>query len=580
MRLLLFSLSLCLAASAQEAVKLTLTAPLDYQVYQRSTPKEGKIMIAGNVETPPDATPPQVILARITGEGADGKWQPVVFDPLVPAFRTELSAPAGGWYRFEIKAWAQSKAIAEAATEHVGVGEVFVVAGQSNSANHGEEKLSPQSGKVAAFNGSKWQPANDPQPGASGNGGSFLPVFGDAMVERFKVPVGFVATGVGATSVRDWLPSGTRFTNPPTLTQNTITVGRVAYESRGGIYNNLINRMKALGPNGFRAVLWHQGESDANQQLPDRTLPGAIYQNLLETLISSSQRDSGSKAPWFVAQVSYHGPNDTASADIRLAQRMTWESGAAREGPDSDSLTGDLRERGGQGIHFSGKGLREHARLWVETVAPWLEGQLAGKHLIRSYVKLSPLFSDGAVLQRDVPLPIWGSASAGESITVEFAGQKQTTTTDAKGVWSIKLAPLTASSTPQTLTVRGKEDVRVLRDVLVGEVWLASGQSNMHWTFAPGQTVDKNEEELAAANDPLVRQFTTRKGGVNSPALNVSGTWHKATRNDLLTGGAMGDSALAYFFARELKAKLGVPVGIINSSVGGTPIEQWSPGGG
>jgi sialate O-acetylesterase len=130
------------------------------------------------------------------------------------------------------------------------------------------------------------------------------------------------------------------------------------------------------------------------------------------------------------------------------------------------------------------------------------------------------------------------------------------------------------------LTVHGKDDRRTLTDVLVGEVWLASGQSNMHWTFAPGQMVDKNEEELAAANDPLVRQFTTRKGSAGKPAANVAGAWHKATRNDLLTGGSSGDSALAYFFARELKAKLGVPVGIINSSVGGTAIEQWSPAGG
>lgn len=583
MRTFLLSLSLCLTvltASAQEATKISLSAPLDYQVFQRGTPKDGKITIAGSLEVPQGVSAPQVLLARVTGEGADGKWAPVVFDPQVPAFRAELSAPAGGWYRFEIKAWTQGKAVAEAAVEHVGVGEVFIVAGQSNSANHGEEKLSSQSGKVSSFSGSKWQVAHDPQPGASGSGGSFLPAFGDAMAERFKVPVGLVATGVGATSVREWLPPGVRFTNPPTLVRNTVTVGRGAYESTGGIYANLVNRMKALGREGFRAVLWHQGESDANQQQPDRTLQGSMYQTLLETLIASAQRDSGTKAPWFVAQASYHGPQDAGSADIRLAQRMTWESGTALEGPDSDSLTGEMRERGGQGVHFSGQGLREHGRLWVEKVAPWLEARLAGKDLTKSYVKLPPMFSDGAVLQREVPVPVWGSAGAGESITVEFAGQKQTAAADAKGAWKATLAPLTASSTGQTLIVRGKDEMRTLKDVLVGEVWLASGQSNMHWTFAPGHTVANNEEELAAANDPLVRQFTTGKKGVNAPAANVSGVWHRATRNDLLTGGAAGDSALGYFFARELKAKLGVPVAILNSSVGGTPIEQWSPGGG
>ena len=83
----------------------------------------------------------------------------------------------------------------------VGVGEVFVIAGQSNSANYGEEKLSTKTGLVAAFDGTRWQVANDPQPGTRGSGGSFVPPFGDAMAERFKVPVGIVACGVGGTSV-------------------------------------------------------------------------------------------------------------------------------------------------------------------------------------------------------------------------------------------------------------------------------------------------------------------------------------------------------------------------------------------
>lgn len=585
------SLSLCLTAcaalalSAQEApvassVKLILSAPLDYQVYQRSTLTEGKITVAGALDIPKDAAPVQMIQARLMGEGADGKWQPVAFDPHVSAFRAALPAPAGGWYRFEIGVLSQGKTVAQTAIEHVGVGEVFVIAGQSNSANHGEEKMSPQSGKVVTFTGRQWQAANDPQPGASGKGGSFIPAFGDAMAARLKVPVGIVATGVGATSVREWLPSGIAFPNPPTITRNVITTGRNSYESNGFIYGNLIQRMKQLGPNGFRAVLWHQGESDANQAEPDRTLPGAAYQMLLETVISSSQRDIGWRAPWFVAQVSYHAPNEIASADIRLAQRGTWESGAALEGPDSDALAGDLRERKGQGIHFSAKGLQAHGHAWAEKVAPWLEGQLSGKPATKSYIKLSPLFSDGVVLQRDVTLPIWGTAASGESITVEFAGQTQTAKADGKGNWRVNLKPLTASSEPLTLTVRGKDETRTLNDVLVGEVWLASGQSNMHWTFSPGQTVEKNEEELAAAHDPLVRQFTTAKRGAATPALSISGSWHKANRNDLLTGGTAGDSAVAYFFARELKAKLGVPVGVINSSVGGTPIEQWSPGGG
>ncbi len=135
--------------------------------------------------------------------------------------------------------------------------------------------------------------------------------------------------------------------------------------------------MKSTGPRGFRAVLWHQGESDANQADASRTLAGELYQKFMEQLIRDSRRETGWEFPWFVAQVSYHTPEDTGSADIRAAQAALWKSGIALEGPDSDALTGDLRDGGGKGIHFSGKGLREHGARWAEKVSPWLERQLA-----------------------------------------------------------------------------------------------------------------------------------------------------------------------------------------------------------
>jgi hypothetical protein len=133
------------------------------------------------------------------------------------------------------------------------------------------------------------------------------------------------------------------------------------------------DRMKQLGPDGFRAVLWHQGESDANQTDPTRTLSGPLYRQYLEKLIHDSRREINWKAPWFVAQASYHRPSDDGSADIRAAQASTWQDGVACQGPDTDALTGDLRDSGGQGVHFSGPGLRQHAALWADKVIPWLE---------------------------------------------------------------------------------------------------------------------------------------------------------------------------------------------------------------
>jgi TolB protein len=142
--------------------------------------------------------------------------------------------------------------------------------------------------------------------------------------------------------------------------------------SRGGL---MTLSWAAANPHGFRAALWHQGESDANQKDPTRTLPGKLYREYLEKLIRDSRKDVGWDAPWFVARVSYHVPGDETSPDIRAARASLWKDKVALEGPDSDALKGDLRENGGKGGHFSGLGLRTYAAKWVEKVSPWLESQ-------------------------------------------------------------------------------------------------------------------------------------------------------------------------------------------------------------
>ncbi|MEZ5303180.1 MAG: sialate O-acetylesterase [Verrucomicrobiales bacterium] len=263
-------------------------------------------------------------------------------------------------------------AVAAASVAHVGIGEVFVIAGQSNSANHGEEKQVPKSGLVAAFDGKAWRLAEDPQPGASGNGGSFIPAFGDAMAARFGVPVGIVAAGAGGTSVREWLPKGARFPNPPTV-MNNVVAAEGEWASKGGLFDRLAARIKPFGKGGIRAVLWHQGESDANQRDATRTLPGHLYSAYMEKLIGATRREAGWQIPWFVAQASYHTPDDPGSDDIRQAQAALWQSGVALQGPDTDALTGDLRDSGGQGVHFSAKGLRAHGAAWAQRVGDWLE---------------------------------------------------------------------------------------------------------------------------------------------------------------------------------------------------------------
>ncbi len=181
-------------------------------------------------------------------------------------------------------------------------------------------------------------------------------------------------------------------------------------------------------------------------------------------------------------------------------------------------------------------------------------------------VRLPAVFSDHMVLQRDAEVPVWGWAEPGEKVVVTLAGQRAEATADAGGAWRAKLGRLAAGG-PHALKVEGKNTVEI-QDVLIGEVWLASGQSNMAMTVNRARDFEK---ECAASNLPQIRMFTTARTPAREPAKDCKGSW--AICSPETVGGF---SATAYFFAREIHRALGVPVGILNSSVGGTPIEAWT----
>lgn len=184
----------------------------------------------------------------------------------------------------------------------------------------------------------------------------------------------------------------------------------------------------------------------------------------------------------------------------------------------------------------------------------------------RADVKLAALFSDHVVLQRDKELPIWGWAEPGEAVTVSLAGQTAQAKADQDGKWIVRLKPLTAGG-PHELKVKGANEVTV-NGVLVGEVWLCSGQSNMAMTVSRSNNA---KEEIAGTDLPQVRMFKESSKGANEPQADAHGTWQPA---DPKTVG--GFSATAFFFGRQLHRELKVPIGLINSSVGGTPIEAWT----
>ena len=350
------------------AAELTLSSPLNHQVCQRNTP----LKISGSL---PQAAKNKLTLEARLGENL---WTKIgTLSAGKTNFTAQLNSAQTGWHRLELRAKSNDDILHTGSVARLGIGEVFLIAGQSNSANHGAKKLTVQSGMVTSFDGTKWQIANDPQGGASGRGGSFIPPFSDAMAKRFDVPIGIVSTGSGGTSVREWLPKGSRFPNPPTVLNKVTQLENGEWESKGLLFDKLADRLRILSPNGFRAVLWHQGESDANQRDSTRTLPGALYQKYLTQLIQESHRVAGWKAPWFVAQASYHTPDNPGSPDLRAGQKALWTSGTALEGPDTDTLTGANRDKDGKGVHFSALGQKNHGQAWAQKVAPWLEQQLA-----------------------------------------------------------------------------------------------------------------------------------------------------------------------------------------------------------
>ena len=186
--------------------------------------------------------------------------------------------------------------------------------------------------------------------------------------------------------------------------------------------------------------------------------------------------------------------------------------------------------------------------------------------------ELNPLFQDNAVLQCDARVPVWGAARDGEKVTVTFAGQ-EISTVAMNGVWKIWLKPMKASAAPQTLTVRG-DKVCEITNLLVGEVWVASGQSNMERQLGlrGGQKPIVNwEQEVAAANYPEIRQFDVTQTQSTVPLTAVKGSWSVCSPETVKDFTAVG-----YFFARDLFAARHVPVGIIHSSWGGTPAEAWT----
>ena len=183
-------------------------------------------------------------------------------------------------------------------------------------------------------------------------------------------------------------------------------------------------------------------------------------------------------------------------------------------------------------------------------------------------VQPASVFTDHLVLQRDRPIPVWGQANAGERVRVSFAGAERQTTALQDGTWRVTLPAQAANAEGRALEIAGENRI-VLQDVLVGEVWLVSGQSNMEWRLSA--TFDADLDISSASAFPSVRHFKVARQVALSPQTNV-----KSDHGWAVSSAETGDfSAVAHYFARELSLHLDVPVGIVDSSWGGSAIEPW-----
>ena len=341
------------ATEAAEPAKLLLTHPLPHQIVQREgfEPKLSAVNNPGG----PELGYADIAVRAAKPEGMKGAWQFRLvlldkgygrsFDWLalqVEDHEKELhglaEVPAGGWYRLDVRCIDGETVTAAGSVEPIGVGEVFVVAGQSYAGGHNDEvlKVTEPSQAVATYDwqAKTWKVAHDPPP-HNGDGGSIWPPLGDMLVPTLRVPVAFVNVSVGGTSTIKWHPDG-------------------------ALHKRLVEVGKEIG--SFRAVLWQQGESDVIENTPLAT-----YVANMQEIRDAASDGWGFEPPWFLAKSTLHPTvyNKPIEEDrIRKAIDQLWSQPGFRPGPDTDVLGGDSRGDAKSRRHFSALGQRRAALLW------------------------------------------------------------------------------------------------------------------------------------------------------------------------------------------------------------------------
>lgn len=339
-------LSLGFLPPAQAA--LSVSSPRPRQIVQRSAENLGRFTVTGltgSLTNLARIEARMLVMPGLTNNGVSTDWVVIVDAATNGAFTGTLpNIAAGGWFRLEVRAVdADTNELAVAAVDRLGVGDIFLTAGQSNAGCFGSPQQVPTDDRVSSFYVAPktWVFARDGQPdnsGGMGAGGSPWPVLGSILVASNQVPVGFVCLAVGGSALASWLPGTTSF-------------------------QNLSNVMRLFGTNGLRAVLWHQGETDAAN-----LTTASNYTYMLSNVIVSSRTVAGWSVPWGIAEASYNAGNSLAGQEaVNAGQRQCiYNVPDCFRGARTDDfhLEGKLSDA----VHFNATGLAEHGRQWADAL--------------------------------------------------------------------------------------------------------------------------------------------------------------------------------------------------------------------
>jgi hypothetical protein len=335
---------------------VTAVTPVSRQIIQRNSSGLGNIPVTGFYQNTVDAIEARaVVMAGPNDSGITMAWQTIDTAPSSGSFSGTLAnIPEGGWYEIQLRSITSGTPSVVSSVPRVGIGDIYLIAGQSNAANFGSPAIDPNDDRVSARTlptGNSWVRLKDPlpnfDPSRAGSGGSAWTRLGSLLTAAENVPVGFLSLGIGNTKVDEW------------LSPNLFYLTRIR------------DSIRSFPPNGFKAVLWHQGERDANI-----STTFADYQSRLQSVIAASRIEPGStwNVPWYIAEASDQSgsSNLTQEEPIKAAQRavafndpFTFLGASADEFHLENASGGKLSD----GIHFNSPGLADHAGQWFSILA-------------------------------------------------------------------------------------------------------------------------------------------------------------------------------------------------------------------